>query len=427
MEVDKPEEEPEKTTAPEEEKKPEVPEIAVPEIKEEKLPETPVEEKMEIQATKKEIPATKKVEQLSDKERGACDVLLQMRSPDLLSPPVKQESNDQESTRRPSFTSPELRSPSEIAEGLRRPSVAAEQVVGGPETPKEVPESVLEKDAVLALLQMHEPVHVPNGYVPPAEQKVQVQEDFKAAEATRASDAMAAEHNYFQKPADTVESDRTDSASEGEQDLVPTLPPQIQIDHNYCVSFFPEDSMNKKVRKDDKKKSESSLDEIINAVIARSQEEQKNKDFLAPEPPVETKPKKQPRQRKDSTRKTPNKKLKDVTNLKKEVITPPKPKPTFKTRELQEEMQVLYDFLINGIDEEDSNFLKRRYDEMLGEDDMQTYWLNDTHWVDHTHTLIPDPPKKKKKQEPLTKHVTGMIHSMSLCSLNYLPFLCLPS
>ena len=45
---------------------------------------------------------------------------------------------------------------------------------------------------------------------------------------------------------------------------------------------------------------------------------------------------------------------------------------------------------------------------MLGEDDVQTYWLNDTHWVDHTQTLFAEPPKKKKKQDILRKHMTGM-------------------
>lgn len=321
---------------------------------------------------------------LSDRERGACDTLLQMRSPELLSPGSRSKSLG------------EL--PQDV---LRRPSVAAEQEVGGSD-----PNESAEKDAILALLQMHEPNRVPNGLVP-SEQKAKAAEE--TTQVSKAQYTTAAEHNYFQKPADAADTDQTDSASEGEQDLVPTLPPVIQMDHSYCLPFYPEADA-KKPKREDRKKSESSLDAIIDAVIARSRDEYnlKTDDFLPPVPPMveQAKPKK-PRQRRDSIRKKEPKRLKDVTNLKEEPFVLPKPKPSFKPRAMQEELQVNYDFLINGIDEEDCNFLKRRYDELLGEDSPQTYWLNDTHWVDHTQTLISDPPKKKRKQEMSKKHLTG--------------------
>ena len=75
-----------------------------------------------------------------------------------------------------------------------------------------------------------------------------------------------------------------------------------------------------------------------------------------------------------------------------------------------------YDFLIRGIDEEDIAFLKRSYEDLLKDDNPQTYWLNDTHWVDHSETLIPDPqpPKKRRKymQHDLpAPHKTGGFQS----------------
>ena len=79
-------------------------------------------------------------------------------------------------------------------------------------------------------------------------------------------------------------------------------------------------------------------------------------------------------------------------------------------------LQVKYDFLIRGIDEEDIAFLKRSYEDLLKDDNPQTYWLNDTHWVDHSETLIPDPqpPKKRRKymQHDLpAPHKTGGFQS----------------
>jgi hypothetical protein len=117
------------------------------------------------------------------------------------------------------------------------------------------------------------------------------------------------------------------------------------------------------------------------------------------------------------------KKLEDVTNLgiPRELLglLPPaverKPVPKYKPRTLEGEMQVTYEFLFKGIDVEDVEFIKRRYEELLGDDSPQTYWLNDTHWVDHSHTRIPDPvpPKKRKKysqqDEIVVAHKTGYI------------------
>ncbi|XP_029823093.3 histone-lysine N-methyltransferase SETD1B [Ixodes scapularis] len=93
--------------------------------------------------------------------------------------------------------------------------------------------------------------------------------------------------------------------------------------------------------------------------------------------------------------------LEPVTKLSRAVA--------FAKRNVVEEMNILYEFLRTGVDAEDVQYLKRSYDAML-QDEIQGYWLNDTHWVDHPPTNIPNPTKKKKKDESRV-HVTGCARS----------------
>lgn len=50
------------------------------------------------------------------------------------------------------------------------------------------------------------------------------------------------------------------------------------------------------------------------------------------------------------------------------------------------EMHGLYEFLTKGIDDEDIVYLKESYEAFL-QDPNASYWLNDTHWVDHPDIL----------------------------------------
>jgi hypothetical protein len=77
----------------------------------------------------------------------------------------------------------------------------------------------------------------------------------------------------------------------------------------------------------------------------------------------------------------------------------------YKERDLMSEMEILYEFLTRGIDHEDIEYLRRSYEALLG-DDTQSYWLNDTHWVDHPATDVPSPAKRRKRDE-VRLHVTG--------------------
>ena len=62
------------------------------------------------------------------------------------------------------------------------------------------------------------------------------------------------------------------------------------------------------------------------------------------------------------------------------------------------------------MDTEDINLLKRTYDSLMQSDDPTFYWLNDILWVDHPNTHIPDPPKKRRRTDEITRaHKTGKL------------------
>ncbi|XP_026064221.1 histone-lysine N-methyltransferase SETD1B isoform X1 [Carassius auratus] len=96
----------------------------------------------------------------------------------------------------------------------------------------------------------------------------------------------------------------------------------------------------------------------------------------------------------------------------KHVPTPaPVPQPSYKNRSEFEQMTILYDIWNSGLDQEDMRLLKSTYEKLL-QDDHGTDWLNDTHWVPHTITNIPNPRRKKKAAVgQLRQHVTGCARS----------------
>jgi len=58
----------------------------------------------------------------------------------------------------------------------------------------------------------------------------------------------------------------------------------------------------------------------------------------------------------------------------------------FNKRNIYEEITVLFNFLTNGIDLEDINYLKQCYDSLLNYDNVNC-WLNKTQWVNHPDIL----------------------------------------
>ncbi|XP_051988257.1 histone-lysine N-methyltransferase SETD1A isoform X1 [Xyrauchen texanus] len=84
---------------------------------------------------------------------------------------------------------------------------------------------------------------------------------------------------------------------------------------------------------------------------------------------------------------------------------------TYKNRSEFEQMTILYDIWNTGLDQEDMRLLMCTYEKLL-QDDRGTDWLNDTHWVPHTITNIPNPRRKKKAASgQLREHVTGCARS----------------
>ena len=83
----------------------------------------------------------------------------------------------------------------------------------------------------------------------------------------------------------------------------------------------------------------------------------------------------------------------------------------YKARSEQAQFEINYKFLTQGLDLEDLSYLKRSYQMMLNQSsqDKNLYWLNDTHWVDHTITDLPSPPKtKRRRRDDFSRpHLTG--------------------
>jgi len=197
-----------------------------------------------------------------------------------------------------------------------------------------------------------------------------------------------AEHNYFstsEPPDDRRESrtsppitDNTDVVSAKPLAPVPTLPPDIAMDHCYCVPFLPAE------------------------------------DIFPSSRHVDTTP---------SQRQATKHRLSDLTNVPgsrelSSILPPaaiPPPRPRYQPRDLKSEIMTLLEFILGGVDAEDVMFLRRRYEQLLQYDSEATDWLNDTHWVDHPPTYftepLPLPPPRKRRKGDMEdrpgQHLTG--------------------
>lgn len=74
------------------------------------------------------------------------------------------------------------------------------------------------------------------------------------------------------------------------------------------------------------------------------------------------------------------------TQRKSSLVPLPLILPQYKHRSEFEQMTILYDIWNTGLDQEDMRLLKVTYEKLL-QDDHNTDWLNDTHWVPHTNIL----------------------------------------
>nr|XP_057904379.1 histone-lysine N-methyltransferase SETD1A isoform X2 [Doryrhamphus excisus] len=89
----------------------------------------------------------------------------------------------------------------------------------------------------------------------------------------------------------------------------------------------------------------------------------------------------------------------------------PPPAVKYENRSEFEQMTILYDIWNSGLDGEDLMLLKKTYEKLL-QDNHSSDWLNDTHWVQHTVTNLPNPRRKKRSTDgQLREHVTGSARS----------------
>ncbi|XP_028310215.1 histone-lysine N-methyltransferase SETD1A [Gouania willdenowi] len=95
----------------------------------------------------------------------------------------------------------------------------------------------------------------------------------------------------------------------------------------------------------------------------------------------------------------------------KPIPAPELPSVKYENRSEFEQMTILYDIWNTGLDGEDLTLLKKTYEKLL-QDDHSSDWLNDTHWVTHTVTNLPNPRRKKKSADgQLRQHLTGCARS----------------
>ncbi|XP_064082523.1 histone-lysine N-methyltransferase SETD1-like isoform X2 [Macrobrachium nipponense] len=190
------------------------------------------------------------------------------------------------------------------------------------------------------------------------------------------------------------------SGSTGEEIRSPVL-----MEHSYCLPWAPKDGPASFLPPEEASKKSNKI------IVGGS-----DHDYTrARTPPKEDKAKAAKITTKVPTPK-PRGKENRALQIKKEMEDKKKSLPTisakptalasFRPRNQIEEYNVLYSFLIKGIDLEDIELLKRSYESMLA-DDTQSYWLNDTHWVDHPPTDIPAPPKKKRRIDDPPIHKSG--------------------
>lgn len=189
---------------------------------------------------------------------------------------------------------------------------------------------------------------------------------------------------------------------------------QVAIEHSYCMLPTPPDK-EKENQGQERDHFESDKEGLLHD----------HGGYLAPAPPITTKEDKS-KDKKDKEKETKrakaakprksgkDRKFQELQNLfdqqsffDRQPQTAPAPKPIkFTKRDIATEMTILYEFLTKGIDAEDIGYMKSSYEALLANDSMG-YWLNDTHWVDHSATDLNALPSRKRKRDDWKVHATG--------------------
>ncbi|XP_074640812.1 uncharacterized protein LOC141898676 [Tubulanus polymorphus] len=224
------------------------------------------------------------------------------------------------------------------------------------------------------------------------------------------------EHNYFARPPAIVARDASSTAKassdteDADEELEVAVIPQFLLEHSYCA--VPMVAVKSSARND---ADTDAVYEEIQSELNKTRDKSTSSDVEMS--PVKTKRSPKPKKAdklKDITSRIQSKSnrgSRELASLLEDVKSTPEKAPPkiFSMRDLNEERNILYEMFTKGIDAEDIQFMKRSYEGMLQDDNCMYYWLNDTHWVDHPVTDIPDPPRKRRKlDEPeLRKHTSG--------------------
>ncbi|XP_068207015.1 histone-lysine N-methyltransferase SETD1 [Palaemon carinicauda] len=296
--------------------------------------------------------------------------------------------------------SPPSKTPSKSPNVTRTPIAKKEKVLKPKEPRKEAVKANLEK------LQTNIRLHGTDSETDTADEKSDLEdglgESTEAAEALMAlagADVNGRARSTSSSSTTSSSSSSSASGSTGEENRSPVL-----MEHSYCLPWAPKDGQAAILPADEISKSNkivvSGSDHDYTRARTPPKEDKAKAAKIATKVPT-------PKPRGKENRALQIKKeLEDKKRSLQIISAKPNALASFKPRNQIEEYNVLYSFLIKGIDLEDIELLKRSYEIMLA-DDKQSYWLNDTHWVDHPPTDIPAPPKKKRRIDDPPIHKSG--------------------
>ncbi|XP_067683254.1 histone-lysine N-methyltransferase SETD1B-A-like [Haliotis asinina] len=218
-----------------------------------------------------------------------------------------------------------------------------------------------------------------------------------------------AEHDYFAAPptqADEADSDATASADEESAGLSR----EVWMDHSYCLPpakfELPETDVSDYKESDDRTSAVSKVSKVKDKSVLDVSESDISSDSPTKKKGKQKEPKKRPKKKDalaDITATLNSRGSRELSSI----LPPPKPKVSFSPRSYEDERQKFFEMYHKGMDEEDIQYLKRTYEDLMSSDDPMFYWINDILWVDHPVTNIPDPsPPKKRRKVDEAQHKT---------------------
>uniref|UniRef100_A0A915L4W6 COMPASS complex Set1 subunit N-SET domain-containing protein n=1 Tax=Romanomermis culicivorax TaxID=13658 RepID=A0A915L4W6_ROMCU len=100
---------------------------------------------------------------------------------------------------------------------------------------------------------------------------------------------------------------------------------------------------------------------------------------------------------------------------------PRQPVVTFKPRDIVRETEILYKFLVDGIDNEDIRLLKLAYEKLTSEEAPYIDWMKVMHWAPHVATFVSQTHvnRKRKRNGSLDENLGTVHHTGSARTEGY--------